>query len=54
MAIHHVVESFQNDLHAGYKTSAGVPPTLPFQFPVVEKALDAMSVVVLPHGRVRS
>ena len=54
VATDHVVESFRNKLYAGYKTSAGVPPTLPSQFPVVEKALDAMSVVVLPHGRVRS
>src|SRR5207247_850304 len=28
VATDHVVESFRNDLYAGYKTSAGVPPTL--------------------------
>jgi 5'-3' exonuclease len=42
------VESFRNDLYAGYKTSAGVPPTLLSQFPVLEEALDAMGVVVWP------
>ena len=48
VATDHVVESFRNDLYAGYKTSAGVPPTLLSQFPVLEEALDAMGVMVWP------
>jgi 5'-3' exonuclease len=48
VATDHVVESFRNELYAGYKTSAGVPPTLLSQFPILEEALQAMGVVVWP------
>ena len=48
VATDHVVESFRNDLYAGYKTSAGVPPTLLSQFPILEEALAAMGVAVWP------
>lgn len=48
VATDHVVESFRNDLWPGYKTSAGVPPELLAQFPVLEEALEAMGVVVWP------
>jgi 5'-3' exonuclease len=48
VATDHVVESFRNDLYAGYKTSEGVPPTLLSQFPILEEALQAMGVVVWP------
>ena len=48
VATDHVVESFRNDLYPGYKTSEGVPPELLSQFPVLEKALEAMGVVVWP------
>jgi 5'-3' exonuclease len=48
VATDHVVESFRNDLYAGYKTSEGVPPPLLAQFPVLEEALDAMGIVVWP------
>jgi 5'-3' exonuclease len=48
VATDHVVESFRNDLYAGYKTSAGVPPTLLSQFPILEEALQAMGVMVWP------
>ncbi len=48
VATDHVVESFRNELYAGYKTSAGVPPMLLSQFPVLEEALEAMGVVVWP------
>ncbi|MHB8438184.1 MAG: 5'-3' exonuclease [Acidimicrobiales bacterium] len=41
-----VVESFRNDLWPGYKTSAGMPPELLAQFPLVEAALRTMGVVV--------
>ncbi len=48
VATDHVVESFRNDLYPGYKTSEGVPPELLSQFPILEKALEAMGVVVWP------
>ena len=48
VATDHVVESFRNDLYAGYKTSEGVPPELLSQFPILEQALEAMGVLVWP------
>src|SRR6185295_5594196 len=48
VATDHVVESFRNDLYAGYKTSEGVPAALLSQFPILEEALEAMGVVVWP------
>jgi 5'-3' exonuclease len=48
VATDHVVESFRNDLYAGYKTSEGVAPALLSQFPVLEEALEDMGVVVWP------
>ena len=48
VATDHVVESFRNDLYAGYKTSEGVAPELLSQFPILEEALEAMGVVVWP------
>jgi len=48
VATDHVVESFRNDLYAGYKTGAGVPQELLSQFPILEQALEAMGVVVWP------
>jgi len=48
VATDHVVESFRNDLYAGYKTSEGVPPELLSQFPRLEEALDAMGIRVWP------
>jgi 5'-3' exonuclease len=48
VATDHVVESFRNDLYAGYKTSEGVPQELLSQFPIVEEALEAMGVMVWP------
>jgi 5'-3' exonuclease len=41
-----VIESFRNDLFAGYKTSEGVPPELLAQFPLAERAAAALGVVV--------
>jgi 5'-3' exonuclease len=43
-----VIESFRNDLFAGYKTSEGVPPELLAQFPLAERAARALGVVVWP------
>jgi 5'-3' exonuclease len=48
VATDHVVESFRNDLYAGYKTAEGVAPELLSQFPILEEALQAMGVVVWP------
>src|SRR5690606_21951166 len=44
VASDHVIESFRNDLWPGYKTSAGMPPELLAQIPVMEDALVAMGV----------
>jgi 5'-3' exonuclease len=41
-----VIESFRNDMFVGYKTGEGTPPELHAQFPVVERALDALGVAV--------
>ena len=48
VATDHVIESFRNDLWAGYKTGAGIEPTLWSQFPILEEALEALGVVVWP------
>jgi 5'-3' exonuclease len=47
-AFDHVIESFRNDLYPGYKTSAGVDPSLLRQFPLVEEAVRALGMVVWP------
>ncbi len=41
-----VIRSFRNDLFAGYKTEEGMPPELLAQFPIAERALDALGVTV--------
>ena len=46
VATDHVIESFRNDLWAGYKTSAGIEPELLAQFHPLEDALAAMGVKV--------
>ena len=48
VAFDHVIESFRNDLYTGYKTGAGVDPNLLAQFPMAEKAVSALGVVVWP------
>jgi 5'-3' exonuclease len=48
VATDHVIESFRNELYAGYKTSEGVAPQLLSQFPILEEALQAMGVMVWP------
>ena len=47
-AFDHVIESFRNDLFAGYKTSAGVPEDLLAQFSLAERAVHALGIVVWP------
>src|SRR4029079_18983786 len=44
VASDHVIESFRNDLWAGYKTSAGMPPELLTQIPIMEGVFEAMGV----------
>jgi len=46
VATDHVIESFRNEMYPGYKTGAGVAPELLSQFPVLERTLEAMGVVV--------
>jgi len=48
VATDHVVESFRNEMYAGYKTSEGVAPELLSQFPILEEGLEAMGVAVWP------
>jgi 5'-3' exonuclease len=48
VATDHIVESFRNELYAGYKTSEGMAPELLSQFPILEEALDTMGVLVWP------
>ena len=44
-ATDHVIRSFRNDLYAGYKTEAGVPAELLAQFPLAERAIEALGLV---------
>jgi 5'-3' exonuclease len=48
VATDHVIESFRNDLWAGYKTGDGIEPALLAQFHPLEEALTAMGVAVWP------
>jgi 5'-3' exonuclease len=48
VATDHVIESFRNDLWAGYKTSEGVEPDLLAQFSILESVLSAAGIVVWP------
>jgi 5'-3' exonuclease len=41
-----VIESFRNDLFDGYKTSFGVPDDLMLQFPLAERAAEALGLTV--------
>lgn len=46
VAFDRVIESFRNDLYAGYKTGSGVDPNLLAQFPLAEEAVSALGLVV--------
>lgn len=48
IAFDHVVESFRNDLFAGYKTGAGIDPDLRAQFTLAEQAVQALGIVAWP------
>ena len=47
-AFDQVIESFRNELFAGYKTGEGVAPELLGQFPLAERAVSALGIVVWP------
>ena len=47
-ATDHGIRSFRNDLWPGYKTEEGVPEDLLAQFPLAERALESLGVVVWP------
>ena len=47
-AFDHVIESFRNGLYPGYKTAEGVPADLMNQFPLAERAAEALGMVVWP------
>jgi len=48
VATDHVIESFRNDLWAGYKTSAGMPRELLAQFTQLEDILVAAGITTWP------
>jgi 5'-3' exonuclease len=48
IAFDHVIESFRNDLFAGYKTGEGIEPELHAQFGLAEEVGRALGVVVWP------
>ena len=47
-AFDHVVESFRNEMFAGYKTGAGIPADLLAQFELAERAVSSLGIVVWP------
>ena len=47
-ATDHVIESFRNDLWAGYKTGAGIEPDLWSQFRLLEEAVEALGIALWP------
>ena len=51
-AFDHVIESFRNELFAGYKSSEGVPEDLLAQFPIAERDTRAWAGHVA-YGRGR-
>lgn len=48
VATDHIIESFRNDLWAGYKTGAGIDPILRAQFYPLEEGLTKMGITVWP------
>jgi 5'-3' exonuclease len=48
VAFDHVIESFRNELFAGYKTGEGVPEGLFAQFELAERAVAALGVTMWP------
>jgi 5'-3' exonuclease len=48
VAFDHVIESFRNELFAGYKTGEGIDPLLFGQFGLAEAASEALGLVTWP------
>jgi 5'-3' exonuclease len=48
VATDHVIESFRNDLYAGYKTGEGIDPALWEQFVPLETAVGALGIQIWP------
>ena len=48
IAFDHVIESFRNNLYAGYKTGEGIDPALYSQFGLAEEATRALGIVTWP------
>jgi 5'-3' exonuclease len=48
VAFDSVIESFRNELFAGYKTGAGIDPALASQFPLAEQVAASLGFVVWP------
>jgi 5'-3' exonuclease len=48
VAFDHVIESFRNELFAGYKSGEGVEPELLAQFELAERTTRALGLVVWP------
>src|SRR4029453_1462217 len=48
IAFDHVIESFRNELYAGYKTGEGIDPALYSQFGLAEDATRALGLVTWP------
>jgi len=48
VAFDHVIESFRNKMYANYKSSEGVDPIILNQFPVAEKLVSALGMVIWP------
>jgi 5'-3' exonuclease len=46
VAFDHVIESFRNKMYKGYKSSAGIDSVILNQFPLAEKAISALGLVV--------
>ena len=49
VAFDHVIESFRNNLYPGYKSSEGVDPIILNQFPLAEKLVSALGLVIWPQ-----
>lgn len=54
VATDHVIESFRNELWAGYKTGEGIDPALLSQFPLLEQGLRAWGLTVWPMVEVEA
>jgi 5'-3' exonuclease len=48
VAYDHVIESFRNELFPDYKNGEGLPEGLTSQFPLAERAAEALGLVVWP------